>query len=104
MKYIKTREELEKLVAENEKVVVDFFATWCGPCKMLGPVIEQLASQRQDVVVVKVDTDEAEELASLFNISSIPTVYYIKDKKTVFAELGFRPLDHILENVAKYLD
>ena len=104
MKYIKTREELEQLVAANDKIIIDFFATWCGPCKMLGPVLEQLAEQRKDVLVVKVDTDEALELASLFNISSIPTVYYVKDKKTVFAELGFRPLDHLLNNVSKYLD
>lgn len=103
MKYVTTRQELEEIVKANEKVVIDFFATWCGPCKMLGPVLEEVSKERQDVVFVKVDTDEAMELASLFNISSIPTVYYVKNQKTVFAELGFAPKAKILSNIEKYL-
>ena len=103
MKHITTRQELESLVQENSKVVGDFFATWCGPCKMLAPIIEELDKELPDVLFVKVDVDEAQELAAMFGISSIPTVYYFKDKKSVFAKLGFQPKAEILKNIETYL-
>ena len=73
MEYIKTKAEFEKLINENQNVVIDFFAEWCGPCKMLGPVIENVANIQNKAKIVKVNVDEADELSAMFGIRSIPT-------------------------------
>lgn len=101
MEHITTKEEFEKLITENDNVVIDFFATWCGPCKMLAPVFENVASTTNNVAFVKVDVDESSELASLFGIQSIPTLVYIKDKKLEKREMGFRTKEQILSNIEK---
>lgn len=103
MEHITTREELQKVLEENDKVIVDFFATWCGPCKMLSPILEQIDKENDDVLVVKVDTDQAEELAHDFKIMSIPTVAYFKNKQNVAIEVGYRGKQDILANIDKYL-
>ena len=99
MKHIKSKAEFEQLINENNNVVIDFYATWCGPCKMLAPIFEQVAAEKENVTFVKVDVDEALELAQLFGIQSIPTVAYIKNQKLALRELGFKPKDAILENI-----
>ncbi len=101
MEHITTKEEFEKLITENDNIVIDFFATWCGPCKMLAPVFENVASITNNVAFVKVDVDESSELASLFGIQSIPTLVYIKDKKLEKREMGFRTKEQILSNIEK---
>lgn len=103
MNYIKTKQELKELVENNEKVIIDFFATWCGPCKMLGPVLEEVANERIDIVFAKVDVDEAEELAEAFQIRSVPTLFFVKNAKVAFAKLGFQPKNNILQIIAEYL-
>ncbi len=99
MQHIKTKAEFETLIQENNNVVIDFYATWCGPCKMLAPIFEQVSQEKDNVKLVKVDVDEAPELASLFGIQSIPTVVYIKNQKMALRELGFKPKTAILENI-----
>ena len=99
MEHIKTKAEFEKLIKEHNNVIIDFYATWCNPCKMLAPIIEQVANEKENVKVVKVDVDEAGELAQLFGIMSIPTVAYIKNEKLALKELGFKPKNAILENI-----
>ena len=99
MKHIKTQAEFEALIKENNNVVIDFYATWCGPCKMLAPIFEQVSAEKENVTFVKVDVDEAGELANLFGITSIPTVVYIKNEKMALRELGFKPKAAILENI-----
>lgn len=101
MLHIHNKEEFKQLLEENNKVIIDFYATWCGPCKMLAPIIKELAAEINDVKIVKVDVDEATELAEMFNIMSIPTILYFKDKQVVLTELGFKPKAKILENIAK---
>ena len=79
-------------ISNNKVVLVDFWATWCGPCRMLAPVIEQLGAQYEDKVVVgKVDTDEQPALAMQFGIMSIPTVILFKDGKEVERKVGVMP-------------
>ena len=79
-------------ISNNKVVLVDFWATWCGPCRMLGPVIEQLGAQYEGKVVVgKVDTDEQPALAMQFGIMSIPTVILFKDGKEVERKVGVMP-------------
>lgn len=75
---VKTREQFDALVAENDKVVVDFWATWCGPCKRFAPHYAA-AAERSDAVLVKVDVDAVQDLSSEYNIQSVPTVLGFKD-------------------------
>ena len=101
MEQIKTKQEFNQLTNENKNVVIDFYASWCGPCKMLAPIFENVAATTQNVKFVKVNVDEATELASLFGIQSIPTMIYIKEKKLEKRELGFKTKEQILENIER---
>ena len=101
MEQIKTKQEFDQLTNENKNVVIDFYASWCGPCKMLAPIFENVAATTQNVKFVKVNVDEATELASLFGIRSIPTMIYIKEKKLEKRELGFKTKEQILENIER---
>lgn len=101
MEQIKTKQEFDQLTNENKNVVIDFYASWCGPCKMLAPIFENVAATTQNVKFVKVNVDEATELASLFGIQSILTMIYIKEKKLEKRELGFKTKEQILENIER---
>ena len=76
-------------------VLVDFWATWCGPCKMLSPVLEDLASDRDSIDIVKVDIDESMNLARQYGIMSVPTLVLMKDGKILAKTSGFQPKDSI---------
>ncbi|KYN44617.1 Thioredoxin-2, partial [Trachymyrmex septentrionalis] len=69
--------------AGNNLVVIDFFAVWCGPCKMIGPLIEELSKEMLDVVFLKIDVDECEDIAAKYEITSMPTFVFIKEGKVV---------------------
>lgn len=86
----------EALKAEGKVVVVDFWATWCGPCKMLAPELEKIVSENDDIVVVKVDVDQAEDLAYHYKASAIPDVRVFKEGKQVEQIVGFKPADQLL--------
>ena len=87
-----TSANFENEVLKSDKpVLVDFWATWCGPCRMLAPVIAEIAGERSDIKVGKVNVDEEPQLAAQFRVSSIPTVIVFKDGKPVNASVGFRP-------------
>ena len=81
----------KEVFASGKIVFVDFFANWCGPCKMLSPIVEELAKERTDVEFYKVDVDECEQLPAEFGIRSIPTIVIIKDNKLLKANVGFAP-------------
>ena len=80
------------------KVLVDFFATWCGPCKMLSPVIDDIDKKQEagDLLIVKVDVDEAGEIAARFNVQSIPTLILFENGKAVKSALGYMPKPQLL--------
>ena len=82
-------------------VIVDFFANWCGPCRMLGPVLEELSNSRGEVKVVKIDVDQEEQLARRFGVMSIPALYLFKDGKQVDNKVGFMPLEDLKEWINK---
>ena len=91
MKIIESKEEYSELLNNNELVFVDFYADWCGPCKMLAPELEKLAELRPDVTVIKVDVDEFGMLASEYNVRAVPTLVLFKDGYSLTSATGFRP-------------
>ena len=99
------QDEFEKEVLNEEGVVVvDFFATWCGPCKMLAPVFEQAGEEmKNDATFLKVDIDQSLELAQQFRISTVPTMMIFKDGKPVETLVGFMPKERIVQKVKSHL-
>ena len=97
IKHVTELEELKELTKEGT-VLVDFFATWCGPCKMIAPVLEELDKDASfGVQIIKIDVDEAEEIARDFHIQAIPTLMLFKDGKAVKTQLGFMRKDQIVD-------
>ena len=93
-----TKENFKKEVLENEKpVLLDFWASWCGPCRMVSPVIDQIAQEREDITVGKVNVDEQPELAASFQVMSIPTIVVMKDGKVFNSTMGAQPKAKLLE-------
>ncbi len=92
-----TKENFQSEVMQSDKpVLIDFWAAWCGPCKMLSPTVEEIADEVSDVKVGKVNVDEQPELARQFNVMSIPTLVVIKDGKVAQTSIGARPKSDIL--------
>ena len=95
--YINDQMNFHKEVLESEKpVLLDFFASWCGPCKMVSPVLDAIAGERPDIKVVKVDIDEQPELAQQYRIMTVPTLMVVKDGEIVKQSKGAKPKGQIL--------
>ena len=88
------KNNFEEIKQNNKVVLIDFFANWCGPCKMLSPIIDEIAEERDDIVVGKVNVDSEPEK---FNVFSIPTIVVIKDGKVAHQSAGARPKAQILD-------
>lgn len=92
------RNNYEQEVLKSDKVVLlDFYAQWCGPCKMIAPTLEEIAAENEHIKVCKIDVDEVPELARQFKVTSIPLLVVMKDGKIVNQALGARPKDAILK-------
>ena len=96
-----TRDNFEKEVLNSDKpVLLDFWAAWCTPCKMVSPIIEEIASEVKDAKVGKINIDEEPELAAAFNIMSIPTLAVMKNGKVIDSMVGVRPKSAIMKLLA----
>ena len=101
--HVTTQDDYDKEVKGADKtVVIDFWAEWCGPCKMLGPIFEALSDEYEDVKFVKIDVDEAEEVASQFNIMSIPTLAIVKDGEVVEQQAGALTKDQLKDFIDQH--
>ena len=93
-----TNENFDELVLRSSKpVLVDFWAPWCGPCRMVSPIVDEIAREREDIVVGKVNVDEQPELAMKFGVMSIPTLLVFKGGELANKAVGARPKDELLE-------
>ena len=91
------KDNFQEVVLNSDKpVLVDFWASWCGPCRMVAPILEEIANERSDVKVCKVNVDEEPELASRYNVMSIPTLMVVKEGQVVNQAVGARPKSQIL--------
>ena len=96
-----TKENFEQVITSSATVVVDYWAPWCGPCRGFAPVFERVAEANPDVVFAKVNTDDEQEIASHFQIRSIPTLMVFRDKIIVFSQPGALPQNALEKVVAK---
>ena len=85
-----------EVLNSDRPILLDFWAPWCGPCRMVGPVLDEIAAERADIKIGKINVDEQPELAGQFGIMSIPTLVVMKNGKVVNQALGARPKDQIL--------
>ena len=90
-------ENFDMLLTEARPVLLDFYADWCGPCRMVAPVLEEIAEERRDVLVGKINVDENPELAGRFGVFSIPTLVVLKEGKETARSVGAKPKAQLLD-------
>lgn len=96
--HVTTQEEYDKEVKNSDvPVMLDFWAPWCGPCKMLSPIFEKVAEEVENVKFVKINIDEADELAEQFGIRSVPTIALVKDGEVIEQKAGIMPKGELIE-------
>ncbi|MBC8267298.1 MAG: thioredoxin [Rhodospirillaceae bacterium] len=101
-----TAENFQSTIMENDMVVIDFWAEWCGPCKTFGPTYEKVSNQHEGIVFAKCDTESQQEIAAQFHIQSIPTLAILRDKVLLYSQAGAIPETALEEIIgqAKALD
>lgn len=99
-----THDNFEQVVTGNRMVIIDFWASWCAPCNVFAPIFEEASERHADVVFAKVNTEEEQELAALFNIRSIPTLMLFRGKEILFAQAGALPPAALEELLTKAKD
>ncbi len=95
MDIVKSIEEYDAILLNNKGVFVDFYADWCGPCKMIAPLVEELAEEHPTVKFIKVNVDDTPDIASRYGITSIPTIIVFKGGKPASQTTGFQPIESL---------
>jgi thioredoxin 1 len=98
-----TKDSFEQTLEDNDIVLIDFWASWCGPCRMFAPIFEKVSEQHPGVVFAKVDTEAERELAEAFRIQSIPTLMAVRDKVVLYSQPGALPED-ALEDIVRQVE
>lgn len=104
--HVKTKEEFEKLIKGDKPVLVDFFAEWCGPCQMMGPMLDEMAENYKNidkVEIAKVDIDQLADVASEYGVMSVPTFIVFNNGKNVNTYTGMRPTDEFEAQLDKLI-
>ena len=92
-----TKDNFNEIKDSKKRVLLDFYAAWCGPCRMLGPIIEQLAEENPEYLICKINVDEEPELAQAFGVSSIPSLFVMENGEIIAQSMGAKPKDQILK-------
>ena len=92
-----TKENFNDALSSDKKVLIDFYADWCGPCRMVSPIVDEIAQEHPEYLICKINVDEQSELAAKFMVSSIPTLVVLKDGEIVNQSTGARPKAQILK-------
>ena len=96
-----TKDNFEETIKNNDIVMVDFWAPWCGPCKSFAPIYESVSEKHDDVVFAKVNTEDEQELAASFQIRSIPTLMILREQVVIFSQAGMLPENALEEIIGK---
>ena len=91
----------DEILNKNVTALVDFYADWCGPCKMIAPILEEIAAENEDISVGKVNVDESNDLAYKYGVSSIPTLIVFENGEEIERIVGYRPKEDILEALGR---
>ena len=100
--HIESEKQFDEVV-KNGKVIVDFYASWCGPCRMIAPILEEIAEEDESLVIAKLDVDEISQVASRYSVASIPTLLFFNDGTLVHEQIGFVPKPTLLKLIETHL-